>query len=117
MFFWNSRFFVDPMDVGNLISGSSAFSASSLNICKFMFDVLLKLGLENFGHYFASKVIALAIVWLFEHSLALTFFGIGMKTDLYSLKINVCMTSSLCYNSISHNVISLLKRYLLSISL
>ena len=61
-------------------------------------------------------VTALATVQLFEHSLALTFFGIGMKTDLYSLKINVCMIS-LCQNSISHNVISLLKRYLLSISL
>ena len=109
-------FFVDPADVGNLISGFSAFSESSLYICKFMVNALLKPGLENFAHYFASKVTALATVQLFEHSLALTFFGIGMKTDLYSLKINVCMIS-LCQNSISHNVISLLKRYLLSISL
>ena len=49
-----SFFFDDPMDVGNLISGSSAFSKSSLNIWKFMVHVLLKTGLENFEHYFAS---------------------------------------------------------------
>ena len=47
-------FFHDPADIGNLISGSSAFSKSSLNISKFMVHVLLKLGLENFEHYFAS---------------------------------------------------------------
>ena len=44
----------DPMDVSNLISGSSAFSKSSLNIWKFMVHVLLKPGLENFEHYFTS---------------------------------------------------------------
>ena len=49
-----SCFFDDPMDVGNLISGSSAFSKSSLNIWKFMVHVLLKSSLENFEHYFAS---------------------------------------------------------------
>ena len=49
-----SRFFDDLTDVGNLISGSSAFSKSSLNIWKFMVHVLLKPGLENFEHYFAS---------------------------------------------------------------
>ena len=49
-----SCFFDDPMDVGNLISGSSAFSKSSLNIWKFMVHVLLKPGMENFEHYFAS---------------------------------------------------------------
>ena len=46
-------FFDDPMDISNLISGSSAFSKSSLNIWKFMVHVLLKPGLENFGHNFA----------------------------------------------------------------
>ena len=46
--------FSDPADVSNLISGSSAFSKTSLNIWKFIIDVLLKLGLENFEHYFAS---------------------------------------------------------------
>ena len=48
-----SCFFDDPTDVGNLISGSSAFSESSLNIWKFTVHVLLKTGLENFEHYFA----------------------------------------------------------------
>ena len=46
--------FDEPMDVGNLVSGSSAFSKSSLNIWNFMVDVLLKPGLENFEHYFTS---------------------------------------------------------------
>ena len=49
-----SQFIDDPADVGNLISGSSAFSKSSLNIWKFMVHVLLKPGLENFEHYFTS---------------------------------------------------------------
>ena len=49
-----SWFFYDPTDVGNLISGSSAFSKSSLNIWKIIIHVLLKLDLENFEHYFAS---------------------------------------------------------------
>ena len=47
-------FFDDPMDVDNLISGSSAFSKSSLNIWKFSVYILLKPGLENFEHYFTS---------------------------------------------------------------
>ena len=49
-----SHFFDDPTDVGNLISGSSAFSKSTLNIWKFTVHVLLKPGLENFEHYFVS---------------------------------------------------------------
>ena len=49
-----SCFFDDPADVGNLISGSSAFSKTSLNIREFMVHVLLKPGLENFEHYFTS---------------------------------------------------------------
>ena len=49
-----SCLFDDLVDVGNLISGSSAFSKSSLNIWKFTVHVLLKPGLENFEHYFAS---------------------------------------------------------------
>ena len=49
-----SCFFDDPADIGNLISGSSAFSKTSLNIRKFMVHVLLKPGLENFEHYFTS---------------------------------------------------------------
>ena len=49
-----SCFFDDPADVGNLISGSSAFSKTSLNIWKFTGHVLLKPDLENFEHYFTS---------------------------------------------------------------
>ena len=49
-----SCFFYFPVDTGDLISGSSAFSKSSLSIWKFSVDILLKLGLENFEHYFAS---------------------------------------------------------------
>ena len=49
-----SFFFDDPADVGNLISGSSAFSKSSLSIWKFPANVLLEPSLENFEHYFAS---------------------------------------------------------------
>ena len=49
-----SCFFNDPVDVGNLISGSSAFSKTSLNIWKFTVHLLLKPGLENFENYFTS---------------------------------------------------------------
>ena len=67
MFFWNSCFFYDPEDVGNLISGSSAFSKTSLNIRKFMVHILLKPGLENFEHYFTSvwDECNFVVVWAF----------------------------------------------------
>ena len=63
-----SCFFDDPADVGNLISGSSAFSKSSLNIWKFTVHVLLKTHLENFEHYFASMwdECNCAVVWAFS---------------------------------------------------
>ena len=66
-----SCFFDDPMDVGNLTSGSSAFSKSSLNIWKFTAHVLLKPGLENFEFHFARMwdECNCAVVW--------TFFGIA----------------------------------------
>ena len=62
-----SCFFDEPTDVGNLISGSSAFSKSSLNIWKFMVHILLKPGLENFEHYFASMwdECNCVVVWAF----------------------------------------------------
>ena len=62
-----SCFFNDPEDVGNLISGSSAFSKTSLNIWKFMVHILLKLGLENFEYHFASKrdECNCVVVWAF----------------------------------------------------
>ena len=60
-----SCFFDDPADVGNLIFGSSAVSKSSLNIWKFLVHILLKPGLENFEHYFASMQdeFNCAVVW------------------------------------------------------
>ena len=57
-----SCFFDDPADVGNLISGSSAFCKSSLNIWKFTVHILLKPGLKNFEHYFLECEMN-AIVW------------------------------------------------------
>ena len=70
-----SCFFADPMDVGNLISGSSAFSKTSLNIREFTVHVLLKPGLENFEHYFTSMwdECNCAVVW--------AFFGIAFLWD------------------------------------
>ena len=66
-----SCFFCDPTDVGNLISGSSAFSKSSLNVWNFSVHVLLKPSLENFEHYFAS-------VWDECNCVRIwTFFGIA----------------------------------------
>ena len=67
-----SCFLYDPTDVGNLISGSSAFSKSSLYIWNFSVHILLKPGLENFEHYFANMWIECncAVVW--------TFFGIAL---------------------------------------
>ena len=63
MFFLElSCFFDDPADVANLISGSSAFSKTSLNIWKFTVHVFLKAGLENFKHYFATCEMS-EIVW------------------------------------------------------
>ena len=71
-----SCFFNNSMDVGNLISGSSAFSKSSLNIWKFMVYVLSKPGLENFEHYFTS-------VWDEGNCAAVwEFFGIVFLMDL-----------------------------------
>ena len=62
-----SWFFHDPTNVGNLISGSSAFSKTSLNIWKFTVHVLLKPGLENFKHYFISMwdECNCVVVWAF----------------------------------------------------
>ena len=70
-----SCFFDNPVDVDNLISGSSAFSKSSLNIWKFTVHILLKPGLDNFEHYFASvwDESNCAVLWV--------FFGIAFLWD------------------------------------
>ena len=74
-----SCFFHDPMDVDYLISGSPALSKSSLNIWKLTVHVLLKPGLKNFEHYFASvwDECYRAVVW--------TFFGIQSVIASYTL--------------------------------
>ena len=70
-----SCFSDDPEDVGNLISGSSAFSKSSLNIWKFTIHILLKPGLDNFKHYFTS-------VWNgCNYAVVGAFFGIAFLWD------------------------------------
>ena len=76
-----SCFFYDPADVSNLISGSSAFSESSLNIWKFSVHVLLKPSLEILSITLLACEMGAIMQW-FECSLALPFFWIGMKTDL-----------------------------------
>ena len=78
-----SCFFYDPTDVGNLISGFSAFSKSGLYFWKLLVHILLKPSLENLGiTLLACEMIR--IVQQFKHSLALPFFGIGMKTTFFS---------------------------------
>ena len=75
-----SCFLDDPVDVGNLISGSSALSKSSLNLWKFMVHVLLKPGLENFEHYFVS------IIWRINDWELSQFYAIySITTALYYL--------------------------------
>ena len=87
-----SCFFYDQTDVGNLISGSSAFSKSSLNIWKFSVHVLSKPTLENFEHYFASvwNECNCVVCW--------TFFGIALLWDWNENWLLPCanFTSSVC---------------------
>ena len=81
--FWEFPCFsYDPMDVGNLIFGSSVFLKSSLNIWKFSVHILLKASLRILNTTLLVCELS-AILWHFEHSLALSFFGIGVKTDLF----------------------------------
>ena len=81
-----SWFFGDPMDAGNLISGSSAFSKSSLKIWKFTVHMLLKPGLDNFEHYFAS-------VWDECNCEVLVYKLSSFLYDLLNIKLKVLSTS------------------------
>ena len=72
-----SCFFDDPADVGNLISGSSDFSKTTLNIWKLMVHVLLKPGLENFKHYFTSMFLIASVITITEIE---AVFKISQKT-------------------------------------
>ena len=84
------------MDVGNFISGFFAFFKSGLNIWKFMVNVLLKPGLENFKHYFTNMWDECNCV-VFWASLALPFFRIGMKTDLFQ-SCGHCWVFQICWH-------------------
>ena len=89
MFFLEfSCFFDDPANVGNLISGSSAFSKTSLNIWKFTVHILLKPDLENFEHYFASVWVECSclVVW--------AFFGIAFLWNYFLLTPNLMVKRS-----------------------
>ena len=91
-----SLVFNDPVDIGNLISGSSAFSKTSLSIWKFTVCVLLKPGLKNFEHYFASMwdECNCMVVWTF---FGIAFFDIGMKTDLFQ-SCGHCWAFQICWH-------------------
>ena len=93
-----SCFFNDPADVGNLISGSSAFSKTSLNIWKFTVHILLKPGLENFEHYFTS--VAFFIVQLL-HPYMTTGKTIALTKWAFVSKV-----MSLLFNMLSRLVIT-----------
>ena len=86
-----SCFLDDPTNVGNLISGSSALSKSSLYMWKFLVHILLKPSLENFEHYLISvwDECNCAVVW--------AFFGIGMKTDLFQ-SCGHCWVFPICWH-------------------
>ena len=88
-------FLHDPADVGNLISPSSAFSETTLNIWMFTVHVLLKPGLENFEHFFTS-------VWECNCALLWAFFGIAfgieMKTDLLQ-SCGHCWVFQICWHT------------------
>ena len=91
-----SSFFHDPAGVGNLLSGFSAFSKTSLNIWKFMVHVLLKPGLENFEHYFTSMwdECNCVVVWAF---FGIAFLWDGMKTDLFQ-SCGHCSVFQVCWH-------------------
>ena len=76
-------FFYEPVDVGNLIFGSSVSSKPSLYIWKFLVHVLLKSSLKDFEHNLTNMGNEHNCQRMFEHSLVLPFFGIGIKTDIF----------------------------------
>ena len=97
-----SCFFSDPADIGNLISGSSAFSKTSLNIWKFTGHILLKSGLENFEHYFASMwdECNCAVVWI--------FFGIAFRvaTAEFSKVVSILSAALLQHHLLGFEMLS-----------
>ena len=87
--------FYDPTGVGNLISDSSAFSKSSLYICKFSVPVLLKASLKDFEYYLASmwNECNCMVIWI----LSLPFSETGMKTDLFQ-SCGHCLVFQICWH-------------------
>ena len=91
-----SCFFYDPADVGNLLSGSSACSKSSLNIWKFTVHVFWSLAWRILSITLLACEMS-AIVQEFEHSLASPFFGTAMKTDLFQ-SCGHCWVFQICWH-------------------
>ena len=89
-------FLYDPTDAANLITGSSAFSKSSLYNCKFSVHILLKSSLRDFEHYLASmwNKSNYMVVWTFFGTVLL---GIGMKTDLFR-SCGLCWVFQICWH-------------------
>ena len=75
-------FLYDPVDVGNLVSGSSSFSKPHLDVWRFLIQKILKANMQYFKHDLASMGNECNVQWL-AHSLVLHFSGIGMKIDLF----------------------------------
>ena len=97
MLFWNSLAFYDPTKCWQSdLWFLSAFSKSSLYICKFLIHILLKPSLKDFEHYGASmwNECDYVVVWT---SLALPFFGIGMKTDFFH-SCGHCWVFQICWH-------------------
>ena len=100
VFFELSCFFDDPVDVGNLIFGSSAFSKTSLNIWKFMVHILLKPGLENFVHYFTSVWDEYIHTYKYTHILVCTATWFYYRLIKY---IHICMWIALLYMKLTQH--------------
>ena len=90
-----SCFFNDPMDAGNLISGSSAASKSSLYTWKYLVTYYWSLSWRVLSITLLTCEMN-STVWQFEHSLALSFFGTGMKTDLFQ-SCGHCWVFQICW--------------------
>ena len=91
-----SCFFNDPADVGNFISGSSAFSKTSLNIWKFVVHHCWSLAWRILSITLLACEVSVIVLW-FEHSLALPYFGIEMKTDLFQSYVH-CWVFQVCWH-------------------
>ena len=107
VFLERSCFFDDPADVGNLISGSSVFSKSSLNIWKFMVHLLLKPGLENFEHYFCLCVWCSIFIFIF----------IQNKVEYFIIMMSLFMFSSIFSWRLSYPILILLFQLCYAVSL